>query len=127
MPSGKILVVDDEPIITGLISQVLGNEGYQVFASNSPTEGLSLVETEGPDMILLDIGMPEMDGYEFCRHLQERGVMDETPVIFLSGKTAEEDGGRAFQMGAATYIRKPFSNTTLKEIVSLTMSSLGKM
>ncbi|HSH00386.1 MAG TPA: response regulator, partial [candidate division Zixibacteria bacterium] len=69
----------------------------------------------------------EMDGYEFCRHLQERGVMDETPVIFLSGKTAEEDGGRAFQMGAATYIRKPFSNTTLKEIVSLTMSSLGKM
>ena len=126
MATGKILVVDDEPMITGLIMQILEGEGYQVISSNVPEEGLKIAADDTPDLILLDIGMPGIDGYEFCRRLKEKGIMDTTPVIFLSGKTAEEDGGRSFQMGAATYVRKPFSNSTLKEIVGLTMASLGK-
>lgn len=125
MPRGKVLIVDDEPMITGLISEILGGEGYEVSFSNSSEEGMSLAEAEKPNLILLDIGMPGMDGYEFCRRLKKDANLSSTPVIFLSGKSAEEDGGRAFELGAATYLRKPFSNTSLKEVVNLTMASLG--
>lgn len=125
MATGKVIVIDDEPLITGLIKQVLSGEGYDTLACNDAEEGLSVVESEEPDLILLDITMPKMNGYEFCRQMQEKQIAQETPVIFLSGKSAEEDGGRSFEAGAASYIQKPFSNTALKEIVNLTMSSLG--
>ncbi len=125
MPKGKVLIVDDEPMITTLISKVLEDEGYAISTSNSPEEGLELVFNDHPDLLLLDIGMPKIDGYEFCRRLKEKGELDNVTVVFLSGKTAEEDAGRSFELGASTYIRKPFSNSSLKEIVNLTMSSLG--
>ncbi len=125
MPKGKVLIVDDEPMITTLISTVLENEGYDIQACNSPEDGLKAVVNDKPDLLLLDIGMPKIDGYEFCRRLKEKGDLDEIVVVFLSGKTAEEDAGRSFEMGASTYIRKPFANSSLIEIVNLTMASLG--
>ncbi len=125
MSKGKVLIVDDEPLITSLISAVLADEGYEISTSNSPEEGLELVVNDNPDLLLLDIGMPKIDGYEFCRRLKAQGKLDSLTVVFLSGKTAEEDAGRSFEMGAASYIRKPFSNNSLKEIVNLTMLTLG--
>jgi DNA-binding response OmpR family regulator len=125
MSKGKVLIVDDEPLITTLISTVLENEGYDISTSNSPEEGLELVINDSPDLLILDIGMPKIDGYEFCRRLKAQGKLDSLTVVFLSGKTAEEDAGRSFELGAATYIRKPFANNSLKEIVNLTMLSLG--
>ena len=124
MSKGKVLVVDDEQIITSLVSKTLEREGYQVIACNSAEDGLATVRANSPDLILLDIGMPDIDGYEFCSRLRKDEQFAHTPVIFLSGKSAEEDGGRSFKLGAATYIRKPFSNASLVEIVNLTMSSL---
>lgn len=124
MSAGKVLVVDDEPIITDLISKTLEKEGYQVTACHSAEEGLEKVRSNMPDLILLDIGMPDVDGYEFCGRLQKDEKFAKIPVIFLSGKSAEEDGGRSFELGAATYIRKPFSNASLTEVVNLTMSSI---
>lgn len=124
MSAGKVLVVDDEQIITGLISKMLEKEGYQVTVCNAAEDGLKAVASDMPDLILLDIGMPNIDGYEFCGRLRKDEKFAEIPVIFLSGKSAEEDGGRSFELGAATYIRKPFSNTSLIEVVNLTMSSI---
>lgn len=126
MAQGKVLVVDDEPMITTLISAVLSDEGYEILTSNSPEEGLEMISSGHPDLLLLDIGMPRIDGYEFCRRLEEQGELDKLTVVFLSGKSAEEDAGRSFEAGAATYIRKPFANSSLKEIVNLTMSTIGR-
>jgi len=125
MTTGKVLVVDDEPMITTLISAVLKDEGYDITTCNTPEEGLNEVAKSRPDLLLLDIGMPKIDGYEFCRRLKEQGQLDKLTVVFLSGKSAEEDAGRSFELGAATYIRKPFSNSALKDIVNLTMSTIG--
>lgn len=124
MSDGKILVVDDEPLVTTLINQILSMEGYTVLECNSAKEGLEVFNKERPDLTLLDIGMPEMDGYEFCDKIKEFTHSGTPAVVFLSGRSEEEDAGRSFDVGAFTFIRKPFSNTALKEIVSLAISTL---
>lgn len=120
----KILVVDDEPLVTTLINQILSTEGYIVLECNSAKEGLEVFKKERPDLTLLDIGMPDMDGYEFCEKLKELDTSQTPAVVFLSGRSEEEDAGRSFDVGAFSYIRKPFSNASLKQLVNLAISSL---
>lgn len=124
MSDGKILVVDDEPLVTTLINKVLSADGYTVLECNSAKEGLEVFKRERPDLTLLDIGMPEMDGYEFCEKIKEFTHSETPAVVFLSGRSEEEDAGRSFGAGAFSYIRKPFSNASLKQFVDLAISSL---
>ena len=95
----RILVIDDEPFFLELISQAL-SEQFQVSLAKNGKQGLARAQGAGrPDLILLDIVMPEMDGYETCRQLKENNSTPEIPVIFLTGQLDEENELKAFQLG----------------------------
>ena len=109
----KILVVDDEPRVVRLVTEVLRAMGYQVVAAASGRSGIEMVALEQPDLVLLDILLPQgPDGYEVCRRIRE---FSEVPVIMLTARAQEADMLRGFDMGADDYLTKPFS---AKELVA---------
>ncbi|TEU18489.1 MAG: response regulator transcription factor [Anaerolineales bacterium] len=111
--SEKILVVDDEPRVVRLVSEVLKAVGYQVIAAASGEPAIEMVALEQPDLVLLDILLPRgPDGYEVCRRIRE---FSEVPVIMLTAKAQETDMLRGFDVGADDYLTKPFS---AKELVA---------
>src|SRR5271169_4723813 len=109
-----ILIVDDTPINIGVISGALKDS----FATNVATSGERALAIAGgkdkPDLILLDIMMPEMDGYEVCRRLKANTDTRDIPVIFLTSQTEAEDETKGFEVGAVDYIHKPFSAAVVK-------------
>ena len=121
---GTILVVDDEAAITGSIDAILSKEGYQIHLAHDGEEGVSLASQVNPDLIILDITMPGMDGYEVAERLKQAPALTDVPIIFLTGKTASEDDGKAFAKGGASFVRKPFSGKQLRDLVELAMQSL---
>ena len=121
---GTILVVDDETAITGSIQAVLSKEGYQVHLAHDGTEGVNLASQVNPDLIIMDITMPGMDGYEATERLKQIPALKDVPIIFLTGKSASEDGGMAFAKGGVSFVRKPFSGKQLRDLVALAMQSL---
>ncbi len=105
----RILVIDDEPFFLNLLSQSLSQD-FQVSLAKNGLQGLSRTLGAGrPDLILLDVVMPEMDGYETCRRLKENAATHDIPVIFLTAKHDVEDELQGFQLGAVDYIAKPIS------------------
>ncbi|OHE81030.1 MAG: hypothetical protein A2107_08880 [Verrucomicrobia bacterium GWF2_62_7] len=104
----NILLVDDTPANLKLLSSMLSERGYTVRAAVSGRLALQAVRNEPPDLILLDIKMPEMNGYEVCRHLKEHGKLKDIPVVFLSTLTETTDKVKAFVAGGVDYITKPF-------------------
>lgn len=106
--SATILLVDDQPDELRLLSAILMDQGYRVRKAISGAMALKSIEFELPDLVLLDIRMPGMNGFELCSVLKMSGQMQDIPVIFLSGLDLLEDKVRAFEMGGADYITKPF-------------------
>ena len=104
----KILLVDDEPDILEFLTYNLKKEGYTVFNASNGREALTIAKKEKPQLIILDIMMPDMDGYEVCRHLKADPEMTKIPVIFISALGMAEQKIEAFRMGAVDYITKPF-------------------
>jgi PAS domain S-box-containing protein len=104
----QILVVDDQPSNLRLLSELLTRRGYQVYRAISGQLALNAAIAHSPDLILLDIRMPEMDGYEVCQRLKARPETEQIPVIFLSVLDDIDDKIQAFQVGCADYIAKPF-------------------
>ena len=104
----QILVVDDAPDIIELLTETLTRQGYRVRSAASGAEALSSVAAEAPDLILLDIRMPDMDGYEVCHHLKSNGQGHGMPVIFISSLDETIDIVKGFQAGGIDYITKPF-------------------
>ena len=115
VPSQKtILIVDDTPINLGVISGAL-KETYKTKVATNGEKALSIANSEDkPDLILLDVMMPEMDGYEVCRRLKANPETKEIPVIFLTGQTGTDDETKGFEVGAVDYIHKPFSEAVVK-------------
>lgn len=107
-PVGRILVVDDTPANLEMLEEILERKGHEVFLLPSGAMALKAVARNPPDLILLDITMPEMDGYETCRNLRQDPATADIPVIFLSALQSTEDKVRAFQAGGVDYISKPF-------------------
>jgi two-component system sensor histidine kinase/response regulator len=105
---GTIMVVDDQPANLKLLEDMLGNQGYRVRSFPRGRLALSAASLKAPDLILLDINMPEMNGYEVCERLKADEGLREVPVIFLSALNETSDKVRAFQTGAVDYITKPF-------------------
>jgi len=124
--STKVLVIDDEPEITDIIETFLESAGYEVKSENSSVIGIERSKTFLPDLILLDIMMPFMDGYEVCKELKKDVKTSKIPVIFLTGKDARSDEGRSFQVGGDLFIKKPFSCERLLEIVKIVLLSMNK-
>jgi len=109
-----ILVVDDTPTNIGVISGAL-RDSYKTKVATSGAKALSIaLEEEKPDLILLDVMMPEMDGYEVCRRLKANPATSEIPVIFLTGQTSAEDETQGFDVGGVDYVHKPFSPAVVK-------------
>ncbi|NEQ26357.1 MAG: response regulator, partial [Microcoleus sp. SIO2G3] len=105
---GNILIVDDTPNNLRLLSSMLTQQGYEVRSAISGSVALMAVHTVHPDLILLDINMPKMGGYEVCERLKADVETQEIPVIFLSALSEAIDKVRAFQVGGVDYITKPF-------------------
>lgn len=122
----KILVVDDEPEITDIVKAFLSNAGYEVLVENSPVNALEKAKSFKPDLILLDIMMPFMDGYEVCSALKKDPEMIATPVLFLTGKDAGDDDGRGFESGGDLFVKKPFSCERLLQMVKMVLMSVAK-
>ena len=104
----KVLVVDDEASIVNIISYNLKKEGYEVITAEDGENGLELALSESPDLILLDIMMPRMDGYEVCRKVREKS---NVPIIMLTARADEVDKVIGLEMGADDYVTKPFGNS----------------
>ena len=109
--SDKILVVDDEKSISKIIAYNLKKEGYEVLCADDGEMGLQLALSEKPDLILLDIMMPKMDGYEVCRKIREQS---NVPIIMLTARADEVDKVNGLEIGADDYVIKPFSPKELE-------------
>ena len=120
MPS-KILVVDDEKSIVEIISYNLQKEGYEVITANDGMQGLKTALSENPDLILLDIMMPKLDGFEVCKRLREKKL--QTPVIMLTARAEEVDKVLGFELGADDYVTKPFG---VRELMARVKANLRK-
>ncbi len=121
--SKTILVVDDNERLRTLVKAYLTQEGYRVVTAGDGREALFVAREENPDLIVLDIMMPEMDGYEFMRaHRKER----ETPIIMLTAKIEETDALLGLELGADDYISKPFSMRMLAARIRAVLRRMGK-
>ncbi|MCA8830015.1 response regulator transcription factor [Hymenobacter pini] len=119
-----ILIVDDEPNIVMSLEFLMRKSGYQVSIARNGTEALTAVDATAFDVVLLDIMMPDVDGYAVCRHIRQRPDRAGTRVIFLSAKSKEADVQKGYEVGADMYIPKPFSTrqlmTTVKNLLQPT-------
>lgn len=109
MKKKKIIVVEDEPDLVDVVTYNLQREGYLVLAAQRGDEGLNLIRSEGPDLVLLDLMLPGMDGLSICRQMKSDGSLSEIPIIIASAKGEESDVVIGLEMGADDYLAKPFS------------------
>jgi twitching motility two-component system response regulator PilG len=112
-----ILVVDDSPTIQKVVSVTLEAHGHEVVTASDGMEALAKLRTLRPDLVLLDITMPHMDGYQLCRILRSNELTKQVPIVMLSGKDGLFDKMRGRMAGAATYITKPFAPSALPPLV----------
>lgn len=118
MAKGKVLVVDDEIYIVHILDFSLGMEGYEVLTALDGEQALEKAKQEKPDLIVLDIMMPKLDGYETCKMLKADEETRDIPVILLSAKGRNVDQKIGFEVGADDYITKPFSPRKLVERIN---------
>jgi DNA-binding response OmpR family regulator len=111
--SKKILIVEDEPDILQLVTLYLEKEGYRTVSAASGMEGLRQVKQEKPDLVVLDLMLPEIDGLEVCRRLRSVPATAMLPIIMLTAKAEESDTIIGLELGADDYVTKPFSLKTL--------------
>ncbi len=109
----RILVVDDEKPLVEMLKMRLEANGYKVLAASDGQEGLSMARSERPDLIILDIMLPKIDGYTVSRMLKFDDKYRRIPIIMLTAKTQESDKKVGKEVGADTYLTKPFSPETL--------------
>jgi len=109
MSKGKVLIVEDDRDIAEMVEYNLKEEGYETVSAFNGEEGVKLAKKESPDLIILDIMLPIIDGFEVCRVLKKEQITAEIPVIILSAKSQETDKIVGLELGADDYITKPFS------------------
>jgi two-component system alkaline phosphatase synthesis response regulator PhoP len=113
MATGKVLVVDDEVYILHILEFSLSAEGYEVITANNGELAIEKAKQEKPDLIVLDIMMPVLDGYETCRRLKRDSETKNIPVVLLTAKGRDIDKRLGFEVGAIDYVIKPFSPNRL--------------
>ena len=118
MSKGKILVVDDEIYIVHILDFSLGMEGYEVITALDGEQALERLKADKPDLVVLDIMMPKLDGYEVCKAIKSSPETRHIPVILLSAKGRNVDQKLGFDVGADDYITKPFSPRKLVERIN---------
>ena len=122
MSKKKILVVEDEQALLTLQSMLLSIEGYTVEGVMDGQTALDVVETMKPDLILLDIMLPEVDGFQVCRQLKSNEATRHIPIIILTAKKSKEDLSMGEQVGADMYITKPYKTSMVIEAIQRLLS-----
>ncbi len=117
MAQHKVLVVDDEPDVLLLCRVNLEFEGYQVVQASDGVEALEQMRAEMPDVVLLDVMMPRMDGWAVLAAAKKEPELADIPIVLLTAKVQEADQIRGFELGAAEYITKPFSPLALAQTI----------
>ena len=120
MKRSYILVIDDEPEITDIIKAFLSNAGYKVEVENSPTEGLEKAKKLKPDLVLLDIMMPVMDGYQATREirlLEEKNNLTRVAIIALTANALKGDPEKTAEAGMDDFLSKPFTSEELQDMI----------
>ena len=113
----RVLVCDDDPVILRLLEVNLELEGFEVLTGNNGEEGVEIAQRERPDLVILDIMMPKMDGYEACRRIKAEEETRHIPIVFLSAKAQASDIEKGKSYGVAEYLTKPFDPTDLTDLV----------
>ncbi len=114
----KILVADDEPALLRLMEFVLAKQGHTLLTATNGEEALAEARRQRPDLIVLDIMMPRMDGYQVAEAIRADDELKETPIIMLSAKAQDEDIARGLEAGVDQYVTKPFSPDELTSLVT---------
>jgi len=109
----RILIVDDEPNIVTALEYLLQQRGYDVSIARDGEEALAALARGRPDLVLLDVMMPKLNGYEVCRRIREREDWRDVRVVMLSAKGREAEVRKGMSLGADLYVTKPFSNMDL--------------
>ena len=124
----RILIVDDTPANIQILSGILKEKGYQLSIATNGKQALQVLEKIRPDLILLDVMMPEMDGFEACRQIKKSETLRDIPIIFLTAKTDTSDIVEGFGIGAVDYVAKPFNPPELLARINthLTMDQLRR-
>ncbi|HEY5493530.1 MAG TPA: response regulator [Candidatus Anoxymicrobiaceae bacterium] len=121
MAKRKILVVDDDPTMVKLINVNLKLNNYSVVEATSGEQALEVVEAEGLDLVVLDIMMPGVDGWEVLKRIRSNPETQEMPVILVTAKTQDSDVIRGWELGADEYVIKPFNPLLLVEVIKMVL------
>ena len=114
----RILIVDDEAINLKLVSRLLEIEGYEIMSAQSGETALRLIEQKRPDLALLDVMMPDMDGYELCRRLRQNPLTAGIPIVMLTAMVDENDRLKGIEAGADDCLPKPFDVELLRALLA---------
>lgn len=115
--AATILVIDDDETLRMVLKRILEEEGYRVLVGADGTQLEDVIGDAAPDLIILDVGLPWINGFELARLLKEHPDLKNIPLIFVSGQTSQEDVRLGFEAGADDYIKKPFDIETIKKAV----------
>ena len=113
----RVLICDDDPVILRLLEVNLELEGYDVLIAHHGEEALEIASRELPDLVILDIMMPRLDGYQTCQKLKAQPSTEDIPVVFLSAKAQQSDIEKGKGFGVADYLTKPFDPNDLLDVV----------
>ncbi len=108
MPHKKIAIIDDEEAMVQLLFLELESEGYDVLTAGNGVSGLKLIRDKQPDLVLLDIMMPGLNGYEVIKNVKEDPALRDIPIIMLTARSQDEDIQKGLDLGADDYVTKPF-------------------
>lgn len=114
----RILIADDNPEIRQLLTTILQDEGHKVSAADDGRQALEMILAQAPDVLVLDIMMPSLDGYGVLKEMKSAGMRDSVKVLVLTAKTQEADWVRGFKLGADQYLTKPFDVDEFVEAVN---------
>lgn len=112
-----ILVVDDDPYILMSLEFLMKKSGFNVLVARNGTEALDIINLHIPHVVLLDIMMPDVDGYQICSYIKKNPLLQKSKVVFISAKSSEADIKKGIDLGASLYITKPFSTKDLMKQV----------
>jgi len=118
MPGARILAVDDSPTVLEMIKAILESEGYEVITATDGSAALEAARSEVPDLIVLDVMLPKLDGYKVCRLLKYDQKYQHIPIVMLTAKAEEQSMATGIRTGADQYLTKPVEPETLLETVA---------
>ncbi len=123
----KVLVVEDELAIAKLIKYVLENAGFEVTLIHEGNKVLSTISETNPDIMVLDLMLPVLSGYDILTQMEEKGILESTPVIVLTCRGQEEDKTKAMRLGASEFMTKPFSPSGLVAVINSVLNKSGEI